>query len=57
MNVVLSAAEAGDIMELCLEIQHGARLIYDYGIFLRNSKKQICQQILTGFPANPFFSL
>jgi len=27
------------------------------GIFLRNSKKQICQQILTGFPANPFFSL
>ena len=36
------SSPGGDIMELYLEIQNVARLIYDNRIFLRNSKKQIC---------------
>ncbi|HEY4482167.1 MAG TPA: hypothetical protein VI489_04875 [Candidatus Brocadiaceae bacterium] len=36
------SSPGGDILELYLEIQNVARLIYDNRIFLRNSKKQIC---------------
>src|SRR3990172_7668430 len=36
------SSPGGDILELYLEIQAVARLIYDNRIFLRNSKKQVC---------------
>ena len=36
------SSPGGDLLELYLEIQDVARLIYDNRDFLRNSKKQVC---------------
>ena len=35
-------SQNGDLLELYLELQDVARLIYDYRIILRESKKQVC---------------